>query len=54
MHLTSMFRGQISNARQSADRSEFEIRLAVAHGFSLHADTATHAHDRQGLEYEWA
>jgi hypothetical protein len=25
-------------------------RLAVAHGFSLHADTATHAHDRQGLE----
>jgi len=25
-------------------------RLAVAHGFSLHADTATHANDRQGLE----
>lgn len=25
-------------------------RLAVAHGFSLHADTAVHANDRQGLE----
>jgi hypothetical protein len=25
-------------------------RSAVAHGFSLHADTAVHAHDRQGLE----
>lgn len=25
-------------------------RLAVAHGFSLHADTAVHGHDRQGLE----
>jgi hypothetical protein len=25
-------------------------RLAVAHGFSLHADTALHANDRQGLE----
>jgi ribosomal protein S27E len=25
-------------------------RLAVAEGFSLHADTAVHGHDRQGLE----
>jgi hypothetical protein len=25
-------------------------RLAVAHGFSLHADTAVRANDRQGLE----
>ena len=25
-------------------------RVAVAHGFSLHADTAVHGHDRQGLE----
>jgi len=25
-------------------------RVAVAHGFSLHADTAVHANDRQGLE----
>ncbi len=25
-------------------------RLAVQHGFSLHADTAVHGHDRQGLE----
>jgi hypothetical protein len=25
-------------------------RLAVAHGFSLHADTAVHPNDRQGLE----
>jgi hypothetical protein len=25
-------------------------RLAVAHGFSLHADTAVHGNDRQGLE----
>lgn len=25
-------------------------RLAVAHGFSLHANTAVHANDRQGLE----
>ncbi|MDO8952774.1 MAG: transposase [Draconibacterium sp.] len=25
-------------------------RVAVAHGFSLHADTAVHGNDRQGLE----
>ena len=26
------------------------LRLAVQDGFSLHADTAVHGHDRQGLE----
>jgi len=31
-------------------RREGGRRLAVAHGFSLHADTAVHANDRQGLE----
>ena len=30
--------------------SQRRRRVAVAHGFSLHADTAVHANDRQGLE----
>ena len=31
-------------------RSQRRRRVAVTHGFSLHADTAVHANDRQGLE----
>lgn len=36
---------ELNDARSSPRR-----RVAVAHGFSLHADTAVHGNDRQGLE----
>jgi len=35
---------------EPSPRPRHQRRVAVEQGFSLHADTAVHAHDRQGLE----